>query len=62
MALSFKIGDKVDELLFVMKNGEILGATIGETDGIVYYKVRYTDELDNIQENYFAEHLLMVVE
>ena len=57
MALAFKIGDKVNEKLFVMKGGEVTAATI-ETDGIVYFKVKYVDELGNDQENFFAEEIL----
>jgi hypothetical protein len=61
MALAYKIGDKVNEKLFVMKDGEVTSATIGDTDGIVYFKVKYTDGEGNEQENFFAEEILEAV-
>ena len=61
MPLQFKIGDKVREKVFVMSDGEVVGATIGDTDGIVYFKVSYTDELGNLQERFIAEERLEAV-
>jgi hypothetical protein len=58
MALAYKIGDKVREKVFVMADGEVTSATIGDTDGIVYFKVKYTDGEGEIQERYIAEDLL----
>lgn len=61
MAIKFKIGDKVNEVADIMKNGEVTGATIGETDGIVYFKVKYVDAFGNNQENFFAEEIIEAV-
>ncbi len=61
MPLQFKIGDKVREKVFIMSDGEVVGATIGDTDGIVYFKVRYTDELGNLQERFIDEERLEAV-
>lgn len=61
MALQYKIGDKVKEKVFVMTDGEISGATIGEEDGIVYFKVKYTDDEGNIQERFINEDHLEAV-
>jgi DNA-directed RNA polymerase subunit E'/Rpb7 len=61
MAIAYKIGDKVNEVVDVMKNGEVTAATIGETDGTVYFKVKYTDAIGNEQENWFAEEVLEAV-
>ncbi len=61
MPLQFKIGDKVREKVFVMTDGEVTGAAIGDSDGILYCKVRYTDELGNMQERFIAEDKLEAV-
>lgn len=58
MALQYKIGDKVREKVFVMTDGEVVSAIIGDTDGVVYMKVRYTDELGNVQERFIDEDKL----
>ncbi len=58
MALAYKIGDKVKEKVFVMTDGEVVGATIGDTDALVYFKVKYTDGDGNIQERFIAEENL----
>ena len=55
MALTHKIGDKVREKVFVMTDGEIVKATLGDTDGVVYYLVKYTDQDGNVQERWINE-------
>jgi hypothetical protein len=60
MALQFKVGDVVDQKLFKMTGGEVVGAAIGDTDAIIYMKVKYTDAEGNIQEGFFNEDNLQL--
>ena len=59
MAIQFKIGDIVKENTFIMENGSIEKVVLGETDGIVYYLVKYLDAQGNETARYFAENLLL---
>ena len=61
MALAYKIGEAVREKVFVMTDGVVKSATIGDTDGVVYFLVGYTDADGNAQERYIAEDLLETV-
>ena len=55
MALKYSIGEKVKEKVFVMDDGEVMKATIGDTDGVIYFLVKYTDEHGNSQERWINE-------
>jgi hypothetical protein len=58
MALAYQNGDRVNEVKFVIKNAEVIGAKIVEGETDVYFKLRYTDADGEVKENFFLESIL----
>lgn len=44
MALAFKIGQQVKEIVPPPTEGEIVGVKVGESDGVIYYGIAFQDE------------------